>query len=75
MKTRVIDIAELKKKPGEREAEQFVNQLKSDNALEVTPTGKETPRKIARLYRKVANGLGKEVRVMTKAEKVIIRLK
>ena len=75
MRTRIIDIAELKKKPEEREAEQFLNQLSPDKAIEVTPIGQETPRKVARLYRKVARNLGKDIRVRTRGEKVIVILK
>ncbi|MBI4297826.1 MAG: hypothetical protein HY676_04775 [Chloroflexi bacterium] len=75
MRTRIVALSELKKRPGEREAEQFLNQLSSDNAIEVTPTGRDTPRKVSHLYRKVAKNLGKEIRVMTKGEKVFVRLK
>lgn len=75
MKTRIIDLAELKKRPEEREAEQFLNQLSPGKAIEVTLVGEETPRKVSRLYRKAAGNLGKDVRVMTKQGKVIISLK
>lgn len=75
MKAKIVDLAELKKKPQEREAEQFLNQLGPDKAIEVTLTGEETPRKVSRLYRKAATRLGKEVRVISKEGKIFVTLK
>lgn len=77
MKTRIIDVAELKKKPEERQAEELFEQLRPGKAVEVTLTGDETPRKIARIFRNTAKRLQKEIRVTTrdKGQRVIITLK
>lgn len=75
MKARIIDIAELKKRPEEREAQDLLNQLNPEKAIEITLTGQETTRKAARIYRKVAQSLGKDIRVNTKEGKIIVRLK
>ena len=74
MKARIVDIAELKRKPEEREAEELLNQLSPGKAIEITLTGNETARTIARLYRNTAKNLQKEVRVTTKDKgaKVIV---
>ena len=65
MKTRLIDLSELKKKPEEYQAEELLRQLTQNQAIEVTLTGHETSRKAARLFRRVAKGLGREVQVKT----------
>lgn len=75
MKAKIIDVEELKKKPEQREAEQFLSQLSPGKAIEVTLTEQETPRKVSHLYRKAAGNLGKDIRVMTKEGKVIVSLK
>ncbi len=75
MKAKLIDLEELKKKPEQREAEQLLTQLIPGKAIEVTLVGDETPRKVSRLYRRAAESLNKEIRVMTKEGKIIITLK
>lgn len=77
MKARIVDLAELKRKPEEREAEELLTQLSAGKAIEVVLTGNETARRIARLYRDAARKLQKEVRVTTreKGTKVIVALK
>ena len=75
MKARIVDLAEIKKKPEQREAEQLLTQLSPGKVIEVTLAGDETPRKVSRLYRKAAESLGKEIRVMTKEGKIIVTLK
>ena len=75
MKARIVDLAELKKRPEQREAEQLLTQLSPGKAIEVTLAGDETPRKVSRLYRRAAESLGKEIRVMTKEGKIIVTLK
>ena len=77
MKARIVDMAELKKKPEVREAEDLLQQLTGGKAIEVTVTGSDTVRKTARLFREAAKTLQKEVRVTTreKGAKVVITLK
>ena len=77
MKARIIDVSELKKKPEEREAEQLLEQLTLGKAIELIPSGNETPRRLARLFRDAAKRVQKEIRVTTKdkGQKLIIVLK
>lgn len=74
MKARIVDVAELKKTPEEREAEELLKQLGTGKAIEITLAGDETPRTVARLYRVSAKRLQKEIRVRTieKGAKVIV---
>ena len=75
MKARIIDLAELKKRPEQRDAEQLLTQLTAGKVIEVTLSENDTPRKVSHLYRKAADSVGKDVRVMTKEGKVIVSLK
>ena len=66
MKARIVDIAEVRKSPEERETEQLLNQLSPGKAIEITLTENETPKKIIRLYRHVSKRMRKMVRIETK---------
>ena len=77
MKARIVDIAEVKKTPEEREAEELLSQLAPGKAIEITLTGNDTPKRIARLYRYTAKRLRKYVRIETieKGTKLLVYLK
>ena len=77
MKARIVDIAEVRKSPEEREAEQLLNQLSSGKAIEITLTENETPKKIIRLYRYVSKRMRKTVRIetMDRGAKLLVYLK
>ena len=77
MKARIVDIAEVRKSPEEREAEQLLNQLSPGKAIEITLTENETPKKIIRLYRHVSKRMRKTVRIetMDHGAKLLVYLK
>ena len=75
MKAKIVDISELKKNPQERDAEQYLSQLRNDNAIEVTLTGKDTVRKVARIYRKVAKTMNKDIRLRSREGRTFITLR
>lgn len=47
----MIDIAEVRKSPEEREAGQLLNQLSRGKAIEITLTENETPKRILAFMR------------------------
>ena len=77
MKARIVDIAEIKKTPEEREAEELLNQLEPGKAIEISLGEGDTPKKVARLYRYTAKRLRKMVRIDTwdRGTKLLIYLK
>ena len=75
LKAKIVDIAELKKNPQERVAEQYLSKLTNNNAIEVTLTGKDTIRKVARIYRKMAKVVGKNIRVRASEGRAFITLR
>ena len=77
MKARIVDIAEIKMTLEEREAEELLNQLVPGKAIEITLTGDDTPKKVARIYRYTAKRLRKWVRIenMERGTKLLVYLK
>ena len=77
MKTRIVNIADVKKTAEEREAEEPLNQLAPGKAIEITLTGNDTPKRVARLYRYAAKRLRKFVRIETieKGAKLLVYFK
>ena len=77
MKARIVDLAEVKKTPEEREAEELLAKLSPGKAIEITLTGGETPKRVARLYREAARRLRKGIRIETleRGAKLLVYLK
>lgn len=77
MKSRIVEIVEIKKTPEERQAEEMLNQLAPGKAVEVTLSDNEAPKKIIRIYRYSAKRLQKRVRIETldRGAKLLIFLK
>ena len=77
MKTRIVDLADLKMTSEEREAEDLLNQLEPGKAIEITLTENERPKKVSRLYRDTAKRLKKYVRIeaIDHGEKLLVYLK
>lgn len=77
MKSRIVDLAEVKKTPEEREVEGLLGKLSLGKAIEITLTGGEAPKRVARLYREAARRLRKEIRIETleRGAKLLVYLK
>ena len=77
MKARIVDIAEVRKTPEEREAEELLGQLGPGRAIEISLGNGDTPKRIGRLYRCTAKNMRKMVRVetMDKGKKLLVYLK
>ena len=77
MKARIVDVAEIRKTPEEREAEELLNQLGPGKAIEIALGNGDTPKRIGRLYRCTAKNMGKMVRIetMDKGKKLLVCLK
>ena len=65
MKTRIVDVEDIKKTPEARTVEALLKKLEPETAIEITLTGGETSRSMARLCRYVANSLRQPVRTKT----------
>ena len=77
MKARIVDMAEVRKTPEERQAEELLSQLSPGKAIEVTLDQDDTPKKISRLYRHTAGRLRMHVRIETleRGKKLLVSLK